>query len=109
MKELPKYTDDDHDRLQREAEQMVAEAEAALARAQDVLAAHGLDPDDTRLSEFLSGAGPSAELDALRAEVFDGLDVQDALFAEEKRLRAELAGGAAQPAAQTRRRHRARV
>lgn len=90
MKQFPKYTDDDHDRLEREAERLIAEAEEALDRARDMFEAFGLDEGDTRLSEFLAGGGPSEELDALRADIFDGMDEQEALFAEEKRLRTEM-------------------
>ncbi|MDE0155274.1 MAG: hypothetical protein OXI88_02665 [Gammaproteobacteria bacterium] len=100
MKQLPKYTDDDHARLEREAEKLIAEAEEALDRARDMFASFGLDEDDTRLSEFLSGGGPSEELDALRAEIFDGKDEQEALFAEEKRLRTEMGDVFGDPAPQ---------
>ncbi len=98
MTQLPKYTDDDHDRLEREAEQIIAEAEQALDQAREMLEAYGLDGfDDTRLSEFLTAGGPSAELDALRNEIFDGMDVEEAMFAEEKRLMAEMNPGASSP------------
>ncbi|MCY4339113.1 MAG: hypothetical protein OXD47_09990 [Gammaproteobacteria bacterium] len=111
MTQLPKYADDEHERLEREAEQLIAEAEAALDRAKEMFTAYGLDDiDDTRLSEFLSGGGPSAELDALRNEIFDGMDAQEAIFTEEKRLMAEMNSGAAsQPAAKPRRARMTRV
>lgn len=113
MKQSPKYTDDDHDRIEHEAGKLIAEAEESLDRARTMFESFGLEEGDTKLTEFLSGGGPSEELDALRAEIFDGKDEQEALFAEEKRLRAELdevfGGPSPQPAPQPRRRRMTRV
>ena len=109
MRQFPKYTDDEHERLEREAEQLIAEAEEALDRARDMFESFGLDEDDARLTEFLSSGGPSEELDALRDEIFDGKDVQDALFVEEKRLRTELDDASGAPAPQQAPRPRRRM
>ena len=58
MTQFQKYTDDDYDRLEREAEQLIAEAEEALERAKDMFETFGIDEHDTRITDFLSTGGP---------------------------------------------------
>ena len=91
MRKFPKYTDDEHDRLEREAAELIAEAEAALERAQDMFDSFGLDENDVkRISEFMANAEPVEELDKLSLETFGSLSVEEALLKEEKRLLAEM-------------------
>ncbi len=101
---MTRYTDDDLDRIEREAETMLAEAQGTLNRAEELFKFAGLG-DDESISDFLSKQGASAELDALREEHIGDLDRE--VLEEEKRLMKETRDST--PSTPRRRRHMARV
>ena len=101
---MTRYTDDDLDRIESEAEAMLAEARGTLKRADELFKFAGLDEDES-VSGFLSNQGSSTDLDALREEHIGDLD--RAVMEEEKRLMRETRDTT--PAPPRRRRVMARV
>lgn len=101
---MTRYTDDDLDRIEREAQAMLAEAQGTLNRTEQLFEYAGLSDDDT-ISDVLQTLGSSKELDELRAEHVGDLDRE--LLEEEKRLARETRDNT--PVTPRRRRHMARV
>ena len=102
---MTRYTDDDLDRIESEAQAMLAEAQGTLNRAEKLFEFAGLDEEES-IVEFLQNSGSSKELDSLRTEHIGDLDRE--LLEEEKRVAREMRDDT--PAAPPRRRrHMERV
>ena len=101
---MTRYTDDDLDRIEREAQAMLAEAQGTLNRSEQLFEYVGLS-DDKTVSDVLQKLGSPKELDELRSEHIGDLDRE--LLEEEKRLAREARDNT--PVTHKRRRHMARV
>lgn len=82
-----KYSEEDLDRIERESEALISEAQAALGRAQELFNRPGLAEAGTTATEFFKRHGPSEEMDRLRLEHLGDLNKE--LMAEERRLMKE--------------------
>ena len=94
----PKYSEEDLDRIERESEELISEAQASLGRAQAFFKRPGLAEAGTTATEFFRRHGPSEEMDRLRLEHLG--DANKVLMQEERRLlqeRQEAGGAPARP------------
>ena len=101
---MTRYTDEDLDRVERESQTILNEAQGVINRAEDLFESAGLSEGRT-ISGFLNDLGSSEELEKLRAQHFG--DLQNELLEEEKRLSREMRRDA--PSPPRRRPHMARV
>lgn len=80
----PKYSEEDLDRIERESEALISEAQDSLGRAHEFFKRAGLAGAGGTATEFFRRHGPSEEMDRLRLEHLG--DANKVLMQEERRL-----------------------